>query len=301
MKKLLPLFLWACVALGIHEAGARTLQVAALHPLLADMAVAVGGGNVEVINIMKRGADPHHFSPSPSDLERIAASDVVLAMGKNLEPYLPKLRDNLRPNQTLLEVGRTIPSLRIKDEDELFLCSPASSVGAIDPHWWHSIENMRRASRVVAAEFSKVDPAHSENYNSGARAYSRKLDNLENWAKTQIAPIPRQYRILATAHLAFGYFCKEFGFRAIGIQGLTTEQEPTAQHLATAIETIRLEGVKALFPDRGANPKILARIARDAGVRIGGPLDAYGNASGDPVTYEAVVRHNVGTIVEALK
>lgn len=299
--RLLPLFCIAVVALLPDVGHAGVLNVATLHPILAELATKIGGDHVEVVNVLKRGADPHDFSPAPSDFSRLAASNIVLAMGKNLEPFLNKLRDNLGPDQILIEVGQTIPSLTIREDNELFLHSPSHSVGATDPHWWHSIGNMRRASRIVASAFAKADPKHAAEYHIGARDYNRSLDDLENWAKARIARIPRKDRVLATAHLAFGYLCRDFGFRAIGIRGLTPDHEATAQNLEAAIDILEKEKVRAIFPDTGTNPKILARIAKDAGVRIGGSLDAAGNATGDPVTYEAVVRHNVDTIVRGLE
>jgi zinc/manganese transport system substrate-binding protein len=157
---------------------------------------------------------------------------------------------------------------------------------------------MQRAARVAAKALGEADPANAAAYRARAKAYEKRLAALKSWAKAQVATIPRRDRILATAHLAFGYFCKEFGFRALGVRGLTTEQEAGAKHIAEAIATIRRERVKAVFPEEATNPKVLRRIAREAGVKVGGKLDpAF--TGGRP--YVETMRRNVETIVKGLR
>lgn len=126
---------------------------------------------------------------------------------------------------------------------------PPHSVGAIDPHWWHSIRAMQRATKIVAQAFSDLNPAHQQGYTQKAKAYSQKLDDLYRWTKKQVNTVPRSQRYLATAHAAFGYFCKEFGFKAVPIQGLTKERNPTPHYLAETIEVIHAKNIRAVFPE----------------------------------------------------
>ncbi|MDB6005709.1 MAG: periplasmic solute binding protein, partial [Prosthecobacter sp.] len=139
-------------------------KVASLHPILADLAQQVGGANVEVVEILKPGADIHHFEPAPKDLAEMRGAKLLLASGKGLESFLDKLRDSLGAGVKLVEVGAKIPSIpfeehhheehgekehaeKDKDHDE-----HDHHHGSEDPHWWHSAENMKRAARIVADE-----------------------------------------------------------------------------------------------------------------------------------------------------
>ncbi len=301
MMKMRSILLTAAAFFVLGAGSHAALRVTALHPVLGDLTRQVGGDAVIVTDLMKPGTDPHDFAPTPSDLSAIAKSKVILAMGKGLEPYLPKLRASLTKDQRLVEVGRPIPSIKIAKGSELFVCCPTHSEGAIDPHWWTSVANMSRAARGVAKALGEGDPPNASTYKARAKAYDKRLDALRKWIKEQVAAIPRRDRILATSHLAFGYFCKEFGFRTIGVQGLTTEQEASVKHIAEAIATLKKEKVKAVFPERTANPKVLRRMAKEAGVKIGGELDPAFTGGGDRGTYESITRRNVRTIVEALK
>ena len=288
----------AAFALSFSFAQAAPLKLATLHPIVADLARQVGGANVEVIEILKPGGDIHHFEPAPKDIAAMRGARLLLASGKGLETYLDKLRDSLGAGIKLVEVGEKVPSIP-------YACNHDHSDGAhhhgeFDPHWWHSAENMKRAARVMSDELSAADPANAAAYEAGAKAASKRFSELKVWAQKEIAKISRADRKLVTAHSAFGYFCKEFGFEPISLLGVGRSDDADSKHVAETIAEIREHGIKAVFPEDQANPKVLAEIARSTGVKIGEPLIADGTAK-TAHTFETMLAHNVRAIVEALK
>ena len=268
--------------LGVVAAAAAPLQVSALHPLMADLARQVGGERVQVFDLVGEGGNPHRYEPRPADLRQMQASALVLAGGKHLEPYLDRLKSTLG-GVTIIEVGRTIPSLTV-GKDAVYTCCPSHAAGTLDPHWWHGIENTRRAARVVAQAFAEKD----------------RLEGLKKWARSELGKVPRGQRKLVTAHNAFRYFAKEFGFEVIAVAGLTKEQNTTPQEQAKTIESVGNSGVRAVFPELGAGTKPLQAIAKATGTRIGAPLIADGNGTGSDAGFEAMIRHNVNAITAAL-
>lgn len=291
----------AALALSLSVSQAAPLKVASLHPIISDLARQVGGAQVQVIDILKPGGDIHHFEPAPKDIAAMRGSKLLLASGKELETYLDKLRDSIGSGVRLIEVGETIPSLpsaehHHHDHDE---AEHDHHHGAFDPHWWHSAENMKRAARIVANVLSETDPANAAAYAAGAKAASKRFDELKRWAQKEISRIPRKDRTLVTAHAAFGYFCKEFGFEPISLLGLGRDDDASSRHIAETIQEIREHGIKAVFPEDQANPKVLAEVARSTGVKIGAPLVADGTAK-NAHTFETMLAHNVRAIVAAL-
>lgn len=287
--------IWLAMGCG---ALAAPLRVSALHPLMADLARQVGGERVKVFDLVGEGGNPHRYEPRPADLQQMQASALVLAAGKHLEPYLDRLKPTLG-GVTIIEVGRTIPSLTV-GKDVVYTCCPSHGAGSLDPHWWHGIDNTRRAARVVAQAFAEKDPAGKDLYLGNASAYGRRLEELKKWAKAELAKVPRGQRKLVTAHNAFGYFAKEFGFEVIAVAGLNKEQNTTPREQAKTIESVRKSGVKAVFPEQGAGTKSLEAIAAATGARMGAPLVSDGNGVGDEAGFEAMIRHNVSAITRAL-
>lgn len=276
------------------------LKVAALHPLIADLARDVGGKSVQVVDLMKPGSDIHHFEPTPQQIASIKGVSLVLASGKHLENYLGKLGDSLGPGVKIFEVGKLVPSIKIEAGNDVFLCCPVHAAGSVDPHWWHSAENMRRAARLLADEFSNLDAANASLYKANGEAAQQHFAQLKQWAQQQVSAIPRGNRKLVTAHAAFGYFCKEYGFKSVPLLGLSREDEASPKYLTDTIKIIRDQKIRAVFPEDQANPKVLGEISRETGVKVGKTLVADGTAP-YAHTFEDMLRHNVNVIVAALK
>lgn len=296
MKTLLVL---TTLLLGVVTSSTAAIKVVALHPLLGDLAREVAGDKAEVVDLLKPGGDIHHFEPTARDVASIKGAAIIFASGKGLENFLGNLRDSV-PGIPLIEVGRTIPSIKIEPGQELFYCCPEHARGAIDPHWWHSADNMKRAARIMGDELAKVDPANADAYKAGAAAATTKIAGYKTWAQQQLAQIPRSERKLVTAHAAFSYFCKEFGFKSIPILGLGRQDEASASYVTETVKAIRDNNIKAVFPEDQANPKVLREIVRETGVKIGDHLVADGT-NPDAHTFSAMLRHNVDAIVKALK
>jgi len=296
---------FAAILLLLLPGHAAELKVAALHPLLADLARQVGGDRVEVVDLIGQNGDPHHFSPAPADLARAKDAKLYLASGMGLEAYLPTLRGIVGSSATIVEVGKDFPALQGNDDDDDHDHDgghePAATAPGhrpmTDPHWWHSTDLFRRATTVTADAFAAADPEGAETYRKNAAAYREKLEALDRWVRKEIATIPRQDRRLATAHSAFAYFCKDYGFRAIPVQGVNGEQMLSPAALGHLIDQLKEEKVAALFPEKESNPKILQALTGDTGIKLGTPLIADG---GTAVTYEDMVHHNVEAIVAGL-
>jgi zinc/manganese transport system substrate-binding protein len=280
--------------LGFVPLRAAELKIAVLHPLLGDLARQVGGGQVEVVDLIGPNGDPHHFEPTPEDLKNAEAATIYLVAGMGLESYLPKLKAIIANKATLLEVGATLPALEGACDHE---GHDHEHEHEIDPHWWHSIDHFRRATGIVAEAFAAASPENAAVFRKNADAYRSQLNELERWAKREISKIPRDKRHLATAHAAFNYFCKEFGFTAHPVQGINREQMPGPKELAALVANLKKNEVVAIFPEKESNPKILQTLTKDTGIRLGDPLIADGTGG---LGYVAMVRHNVAAIVKGL-
>ena len=275
--------------------GAAELKVAVLHPLLADIGREVGGEHVEVIDLIGKTGDPHHFEPSAENLNASKDARLYLVAGMGLEGYLPKLKTIIGDKAKIVEVGATLPALEGECDHEDH--EHHDHAHGLDPHWWHSIDLFRRATLVVTSALIEAVPSAEADITKKAALYQVKLEDLERWTKREIVKIPKDRRHLATAHAAFNYFCKDFGFTAHPIQGINREQMPDPKKMAALIETLKKENVAAIFPEKESNPKILQTLTNDTGIKLGEPLIADGVGVS---SYEEMMKHNVGAIVKAL-
>jgi len=291
---IVPLLCVAVVSLRASE----PVRVASFSTITTEIANEVGGKCVIVAGLVKPGMDPHTYEPTPGDLEQVGKSQLILASGKHLENYTGRLHESA-PDAVLVGVGDAFPSLQIKSDED----KKGGGGGQMieDPHWWHSIGNVRKATRVVRDALIKLSPADRATFEKNADAYIAKLDALERWAKAKVAGLPRDRRKLVTSHDAFQYFARDFGFTIYPVEGVSTSDEPSSKNVADLVQTIKEQHVKAVFFESIQNPKVLREITSETGARIGGELYADGLGEGDAAAYDGMYRHNVTVIVEALK
>ena len=288
--------------LGAQEAPA--LKIAALHPVLGDKARALGGSHVQVTDLLKPNGNLHSFEPAPQDIAAAGQARLVLASGKNLEPYLPRLKDALGSRAQIVDLGASIPDVPVaadsaEHDHHDHAEDGSSSHGPNDPHWWHTPANMKRAARALAAVLANMDPAHKEDYAAGLSQWNRKMDRLSAWARTELSGIPEADRILVTGHAAMNHFCREFGFRSISMQGVSREDEGNSAQLAATLKKLREAKVKAVFPEYSSNPKSLNEIAKSLNISVAKPVNTDG-LSPDGHDFESMFKQNVQIIKEAL-
>ena len=283
--------------------GAEVLKITSFSTVLTEIVQQIGGNHVNVAGLIQPGQDPHEYQPTPDDLKQAADAKLILLSGKHLEHYLDKVQQATGGQAEPLSVGDALPNLKMKaDPDEPQEKATADRNGMIDdPHWWNSVSNVEKATVIVRDELIKLDPTNRIDYENDAKSYLAKLGELDKWAKRKVAELPRDKRKLVTSHDAFQYLAKDYGFRVYAIEGVSTETEPSDRHIAELIDEIKKQQVKAIFLESMLNPKVSSEITKETGAKIGGTLYADGLGDGDGSTYDGMVRHNITTIVDALK
>ena len=262
---------------------------------IADFARNIAGDQWEVKCVLGPGQDPHSYRTTAADSRDVAGADLCLENGWNLEGHgwmQTLAKNSQRPIRTCVE---GVSPLQTED-----------ATGEVkDPHAWMDPENAWIYVKNIRNGLSEVDPANADLFASRADLYRYQLKALKAWIATEVNKIPLQRRILVSHHDAFGYFCHAFKFEARSPQGWSTAElkgvSPTKQK--EIAQMIRDEGVKSIFVETTLKKEMIAAIAKEAGVKIGGELysDAMGPQGSAGETYIGMMRENVLTIVEALK
>ena len=175
---------------------------------------------------------------------------------------------------------------------------------ATDPHTWTTPANALIFVQNAEKALSALDPAHAETYAANAAAYSAQLQEMDAWIQTQIDTIPQDQRKLVTDHETFGYYCDRYGLKQVGavVPAYTSEASTSAQDLAALEDTMRAEGVRAVFIGNSANPHLADTLAADLGVQVV-PLyvESLGAVGSGAETYLDYLRYNTSAIVSALQ
>ena len=161
----------------------------------------------------------------------------------------------------------------------------------------------RRYAVNISAAFAQRWPEQREAIAAREADYIARIDRLDRQVREQLAAVPREKRRVITSHDAFGYFGAAYGVDFMAPQGWATHSEPSAAAVARLIRQIRNQGVRAVFIENISDPRLIERLASEAGVRIGGTLysDALSAPDGPAGTYLRLIEHNARSIVTALQ
>jgi manganese/zinc/iron transport system substrate-binding protein len=292
------LLLFGCAPPG-EAAEGDGLRVVTTVGMIADAVEHVGGEHVRVIGLMGPGVDPHLYKASEGDVRRLFRADVIFYGGLHLEAKMGEVLEEMGTRTRAVAVSDALP----RDT----LLAPPEFAGAYDPHVWFDVGLWSRTVEVIRRTLAEADPAHAAEYAANARRYERELRELDAYVRAQAARVPADKRVLITAHDAFNYFGRAYGFEVRGLQGISTASEAgtaDVQRLADFITTRRIPAVfvESSIPRRTVQAVQEAVAARGFDVRIGGELfsDAMGNPGTPEGSYVGMVKHNIDTIVGAL-
>jgi len=279
---------------------ADTLTIVATTGMIADIVREVAGDHATVVQLMGEGVDPHLYKATRSDIIRMLRADLVFYNGLLLEG---KLTDALI---TVARRGRPVFAVT-ELVDESFLLAPEEFEGAYDPHLWMDPEAWTNAVAAVRAKLIEQDPTRAATYNANAVRYLDRMQELDAYASQVLASVPPERRVLVTAHDAFNYFGRRFGFDVLGIQGISTESEAGLRRIEQIVDVLVARQVPAVFvettiPERSVRALMAGAQARGHDVVIGGSLfsDAMGAPGSYEGTYIGMIDHNVTAIARAL-
>ncbi|RLS24480.1 MAG: hypothetical protein DWH70_07210 [Planctomycetota bacterium] len=280
------------------------LRVVVTYSVLGDLVKNVAADCAEIVVLVGPDGDAHTFEPTPKDGIGIADADLVFENGIGFEPWLDKLHaaSNSKARRVVVTQG-----LEILEGE----CNHNDKVGEKhehedDPHVWHEVENSIHMVGIIRDKLAEADPVNSEKYKANSTKYLKRLEALHLWVLAQVEILPKDRRKLVTSHDTFGYFANRYGFQVLGtlLSSFSTEaSDPSPLTFAKLVDSIKAAKVPAIFAENTQNPKVMERLAREAGVKLAPPLftDALGKPGSQGDTYENMIRSNVTTIVDALK
>jgi manganese/zinc/iron transport system substrate-binding protein len=269
--------------------------------MVGDLVRQVGGDRVVVQGLMGPGVDPHLYKATASDVTKLQNADVIFYSGLLLEG---KMQDTLsklaRVKKFVYPVTEAIPVEK--------LLEPPEFAGHYDPHVWFDVPLWKLCIDTVVKGLGEYDPAGKNYFEQRGEEAKRKMDELHQWALKRAGELAPEKRVLITSHDAFNYFGRAYGFKVVGLQGISTVTESSLADMAKMVEFIRQNKVGAVFVESSVAPNTIRRISEDAGVKVGGEL--FSDAMGTPGqmengydlgTYEGMIKHNLDVIVNALK
>lgn len=299
----------ALLAAGI--AHAEPLNVVSSFSILGDVAKQVGGDKVAVTNLVGADQDSHVYRLTSGDIKKIRAAKLVLLNGLGFESaeMARAVKQSKIPYAEAAAGIKAMEADHDHDEhehehghDHDHGGHEHHHHGQFDPHVWSDPSLMQKYAANVAEAFIKADPQNKAYYSQRLQNYGKELQQLDAYAKAKFDAVPAARRKVLTGHEAFGYMGRRYNIKFYAPQGINTEAEPSAKHVAALIRQVKQEGIKAVFAENIKDSRMLERIAKESGSKIGGKLYSDALSKTPPAdTYTGMMRHNIDALANAMK
>lgn len=269
--------------------------------MVTDIVRQVAGARAEVVGLLNEGVDPHLYHPTRNDVQRLSNADVIFYGGLMLEGRMEESLHKLKQNGKV-KVFAVSESL-----NPAILRKPQEFDGHFDPHVWMDVKLWSQCVSAVANGMSEFDAVHAEEYRERAEDYQNELKQLDEYVRGVIESVPREQRVLVTAHDAFGYFARAYGLEVKSVQGISTDSEAGVADINSLVELLVERKIGAIFvessvSDKGLRAVIEGAAKRNWAVKVGGELysDAMGTAGTYRGTYIGMIDHNATVIAREL-
>ena len=269
-------------------APAPRLRVACTISTLCSLVASVGRDHIDLHGIVPAGASPETFEPRPSDMVALSGASVLFENGLGLEAWLERLIDAAG--------GAGLRIVTLSDS------VPPPDKASGNPHLWMDPVYAADYVQMIARTLESADPPNAAAYEKNASIEVSRLVSLDGWIRFQIGKIPPGQRAMICFHDAWFYFDRRYGLKDVGAIEPLPGQEPGPGSFARLIALAKANHVRAVFGEPQYSRKLADALASGAGVTYVADLydDTLG-AGAVAADYDSMMRHDVGTIVEALR
>ena len=308
----------------------RPVVVTSIYPLYA-FARAVGGDRIEAVLLLEPGMHAHDFEPTPRDLERILAADLLLYNGAGFEPWIERVISTVQA-QGGPRVVDVSAGIRLRDaaaatastevpphgggssgadgaprpspghDEHLADDRHEHASGQADPHVWLDPQRAQKQVEAILQALQELDPEGAEGYAARARALQDELAEIDAALSAGLAQC--RHRELVVPHAAFGYLADRYDLRQIAIGGLAPEIDPSPQELARLAAHLRDLGVRVVFSEALLDDRVVKTLAAEIGAEVL-PLHPLENLSAEEAargeSYRSLMLQNLEHLRQGLE
>jgi len=270
-------FVFAALAAGIACGGGSNTDFSSSNKLKVVTTVApltnivqnIGGDKIELVGIIPDGVDSHTFEPSPKNAKQLAAANIFIMNGAHLEGSSEKIaQQNLKDPTKIYRLAENTLTGDDPKTGFLYDFSFPKEKGDPNPHLWMSPKNAGRYAQLVTQWLGQNDPPNKAYYDQNFAAYAAVLDRLDATIRAAVDTVPPDQRKLLTYHDSWAYWARDYGWTVIGAIQPSDFKEPSAQEVASLVDQIKREHVRAIFGSEVFPSPVTERIAKEAGAKF---------------------------------
>ncbi len=224
--------------------------------VLEEFAKRIGGEEVQAVNLIPAGVNPHDYEPSARDITVVVESDIFIYNGAGMELWISNVLTNLRDTQ--------VKTVNASERVQLMKVNHSKHSSSYDPHTWLSPGNAILIAQEIRDALISIDPESKTYFNDNYQKLEQELIDLDESFKDSLADL--QNKEFYISHAAFGYLAEANGLIQHYISGYIAEDEPSLNELKQLSERIREQGIEYILVDETESTKIAEVLATELGL-----------------------------------
>ena len=240
----------------------------------------IAGERVNTSIMVRPGASPATYEPSPKQLAELSKAAAYLSIGAPFEAAWLKRIQSTNTSMPIIATDKGIKKLPMASHDHHDRDNShddghhdddhTDEATIMDPHIWVSPMLSRAIARNTAAALIQIDPDGEAIYTKNLAVLITEIGILDSQIRTILSAVPKNKRTFLVFHPSWGYFANEYGLIQVPIEAEGKEPGPKA--LMRIIHEGREEGVSVVFVQPQFSTKSAKVIAAELNARVV-PLD----------------------------
>ncbi|NVK40773.1 MAG: zinc ABC transporter substrate-binding protein ZnuA [Oceanospirillaceae bacterium] len=246
---------------------ASALQLEASVKPLQLVAAALADGIAEPGLLVPPDASPHHYALKPSDMRRIAAADLIVWVGPQLEQFLVK--PLTQSDAHILQLMKEEPEAAAEQDDDHGAAEEHhhhDHQGA-DAHIWMDPVLMLEAAEQIRDALIELAPEQSDRLAGNYERFAQSLLARDRELRERLAPLSD--RGFFVFHDGYGRFVEHYGLKQLGYFTVDPGRQPGARHLGEIRSQLSEQQAVCVFSEPQFRAAVVAAVTEGTGVRHG--------------------------------
>ena len=294
-------------AKNTDEADDMLTVVTSFYPMyIATLNIVDGVKGVRIENLSEpQTGCLHDFQLTPEDMKLLSTADVFVINGGGIESFMSDVA-KAYPKLDVVEACEDVALLSEDDEDsdhDHDHDADAESDSAHDhdhgdenAHAWMSIALYKQQVENILEGLCRIDPKHQDAYESNAKEYLAKLEDLEREQQSLKEELAGKHIVIF--HEAYAYVAEDYDMEISYTMDLDEERQVSAGEVADVMGAIEKNDISVVLAEELYGKDMGDTVERETDAKVC-YLDTLTRGEYEKDSYLDAMRHNMELLKEA--
>lgn len=231
----------------------------------------------------------HDYQLTPADMKLLSGADVFIVNGGGIESFLSDVAADYK-NLSIVNACEGLNLLSEEDEGE------EHAHGDVNAHAWMSIALYKQQVQNILEGLCNIDPKHQDVYESNAKEYLAKLEDLESEQQSLKEELAGKHIVIF--HEAYAYVAEDYDMEISYTMDLDEERQVSAGEVADVMGAIEKNDISVVLAEELYGKDMGDTVERETDAKVC-YLDTLTRGEYEKDSYLDAMRQNMELLKEA--